>query len=456
MNFLRSVLGVPLLLCAFIPASTHADEIDPMGKVGQWAQDISELTGRRLNVSGYINAHYMNHDGMPVFTDKNLNKSLFQMRELSLFADMVITDNLLFSTELEVSYDLSSKSTSGRKDRLEALLNYYYLDYDISSSFGWDTDKYGELGLRGGRILVPFLAYNENKPNFKQNLMSQPFTAWQIAPVNTVPDHATQFGWTDTGVQANYHYIFGTTGILDAKLAVINGLSSDEEVFDHDTVQLDPPGAMNPTVRPRSGMGEGHSEWDDFKDNNDNKAFVAKLSFVPFALPIDVGVSWYKGKWDNNDDKDLTMYGVHMSYTKKDWSIKGEYAIADVEQEAGINIVTEPGPAAVNTSTGDYHMKAWYLEGAYIPFRYGVGNKHYLKLIARYDDVDTNDKATFTPFDRSRVTLGAEWEFLNNVRLRYETQRSTIDSFDLAPAPYVAAGGKEHIYMNMISLIAEF
>jgi hypothetical protein len=381
---------------------------------------------------------------------------IWKLREASIFADAIVTDNLLFSSELELSYDFSDKSTSGRKDRADALINYYYMEYDLSSSVGWDTDKYGQLGLKAGRILVPFLSYNENKPNFKQSLMSQPFTAWQLAPVNKVADHFDQFGWTDLGLQANYNYVLGDTGIFDVKLAVMNGLRSDQEVLDHDTVQLNPPGAMKPTVRPRAGLGETHSEWDDFNDNNDNKAFVAKISFVPFSLPMDVGFSWYTGNWDNNDEHTLIMHGIHANYKEKNWSLKGEYASAHIDQEAGINIVTAPGPAAVNTSTGNYDMRAWYLEGAYTPYRYGTGDNNYIKLIARYDDVDSNDKAAFTPFDRSRITLGTEWQFLNNMKFRYEWQRSSIDSFDNAPAAYVNAGGREHIQMNMLSVIANF
>ncbi len=62
----------------------------------------------------------------------------------------------------------------------------------------------------------------------------------------------------------------------------------------------------------------------------------------------------------------------------------------------------------------------------------------------------------FTPFDRSRVTLGLEWEYLKNMRFRYEWQRHEIDNFSNAPAPYVAAGGRKEITMHMISLIASY
>lgn len=446
---------VMMLLGLVSPA--QAEDIDPMGNMEEWTQKVSQATDGRLNLSGYVNAHYMIHDGTPnqLNPGKSLDKPLWQIREASLFADAILSDNLLFSTELETSYDFSSQDASGRDDRFEALFNYFYFDYDIASAADWDTDNYGNLSVRAGRILVPFLSYNENKPNFKQNLMSQPFTAWQLAPVNNVAAGFKQFGWTDVGATVGWNYAIKDAGLLDVKLTAMNGLKSDDPgVLDANHLTLDPPIGMDPNVRPRDGLFDNKSDWDEFNDNNDNIATALKVSFAPEGHPMDVGVSWYRGAWDNAGDHDLNMYGVHLNYIEDDWSLKGEYVKARVEQTAGVNNVPAPGPAAINTSTGDYNMYAWYVEGAYIPLRYG-DNRH-VKLIARYDDVDTNDKAAFTPFDRSRVTLGTEWEFLSNVRLRYEYQHHMIDSFSAAPAPYTNAGGERTVDMNMVSIIAYF
>jgi len=452
------IVSVVLVAFAMVPLKALANEdgFDPMGSLAEFSATITEATNDSLFISGYVNAHYMNHDGLPKFVGKDANRPLWQLREFSLFADLTLTDYLLFSTELEITYDFSEQNVSGRDRRLEALFNYYYADFDIASAFDWDTDRFGNLGLRAGRILVPFNSYNENKPNFKQNLMSQPFTAWQLVPVHNIPIEFKQFGWTDLGATLNWSYEFENAGIFDFKLSVVNGLGSDGPVLDSDTAQLDPPGMMNPTVRPRDGLGNAKSSWDSFSDNNDNKAVVLKASFAPSSFPVDIGVSWYSGEWDSNDDDDLDMYGAHFNYIEKNWSLKGEYVEAHVEQTAGINPVVPAGPAAINTSTGDYEMKAWYIEASYIPYRYGKNDSNYLKLIARYDDVDTNDEAVFTPFDRDRVTLGTEWEFIPNTRLRYEWSKNTLDDIENAPAPFIAAGGKEHVYMNMISLIANF
>jgi len=445
-------LHTAIALSAAFSCAVNA-EVDPMGALTSVAQSISQSSDGRINISGYVNGHMMTHYGTPQLVGKNIDETLYQLREASLFIDAVINDSLLFSTELEMSYDFSDKEDSGREDSFEALLNYYYFDLDVSNAMDWDSDETGSFKVRAGRMLVPFLQYNENKPSFKQSLMSQPFTAWQMAPVNNVGGSFKQFGWTDLGVSFNYSKILGDSGLIDLKLSVINGLGTESQVLDSNTVQLDPGGALKPTVRPRDGLANAKSEWDEFGDVNSDKAIVVKLSYVPFSMPLNVGLSYYSGAWDKDANNDLSMTGVHASYATKDWSLKGEYLVADVEQTAGINVVTAPGPG-LNVSTGDYEMSAWYVEGAYTALRYGTNN--FLKAIVRFDAVDTNDQAMFTPFDRSRVTAGLEWQFINNVRLRLEHQENEINDFQNAPAPFIAAGGEKDISMTMMSLIAYF
>ena len=77
-------------------------------------------------------------------------------------------------------------------------------------------------------------------------------------------------------------------------------------------------------------------------------------------------------------------------------------------------------------------------------------------MIVRFDDVDTNDRVAFTPFDRSRITGGGEWQFARNTRFRLEWQRSQIHDYQMSPPPFGGAGGAEVITMFMGSLIFSF
>ncbi len=398
----------------------------------------AEKTGHaqeRLQVRGYGNAHFMDHAGTPnvmddpntpeVEDDKSLDDGFFQLREFSLFFDFLITDEIIASTEIEAA-DNGNTYTA----------NYAYIDIQAAEN----------VNIRVGKILVPFLWYNENKPSFKQNLMSQPFTAFNIAPVIGAPFVNNGFGWSDAGAVLNLCCLGANIGFLDLKLAMINGLGSNSDVLDDNTVNLND--GTGTSIRPRDGLIQNETST-ELRDNNNNKAFVGKLTFKAADLPFDMGISWYQGKWDKASSKSLRMAGAHLNWLGETWTLKGEYVKAQVEQDAG------PGATvAINTATGDYTMQAWYVEGSVVPARYK--NDKYLRLIIRYDDVDTNDKVAFTPWDRSRITAGMEWQFAHNTRFRYEWQRHEIDDFENAPSPYKNAGGEERIKMHMVSLIFSF
>ncbi|MBL4576589.1 MAG: hypothetical protein JKY51_10940 [Opitutaceae bacterium] len=447
MNMMQKVI-LGLQVCAFLLVSLFATssvrgaEEEKKG----WKDRFS--LGNRLHVSGYGNVHYMDHSGVPRIVGKSdLNEGFFQAREFSLFLDYQMSTNVVVSTEISAANDFKDID-----------VGYLYFDFDISSMMDvWDPDRLGNLTLRAGRILIPFLSYNENKPNFKQNLMSQPFTACLLSPVINGPPEFDTLGWSDTGILLNWNHPMGP-GVFDLKFTAIEGLGSDKEVLDADYIQLATPiDTFNPAIRSRDGLNHrstGSAGW--FDDNNSEPAFTAKATYLFNDQPFDFGVSWYSGNWDNAGDENLEMYGVHFNWLARRWTLKGEYAKAAVEQTAGINVVPLPGPNLINDSTGDYHMDSWYVEGSYIPFFYGEEETRFLRVVARYDEVDSNDKAVFTPWDRSRVTLGLEWQFMKNARLRFEHQEQTLDDFDHALAPFISAGGRGDVAVDMVSLIFWF
>jgi hypothetical protein len=403
----------------------------------------------------------MNHSGMPnLVTDdsklENLNQGFWQLREASFFIDVTLTDAVTLSSEVAFADDFK---------HIDA--NYLYADIAMHELLpSWDEDEFGQLTIRGGKFLVPFLSYNENKPNFKQYLMSQPFTAWNMAPVIGTPIRPHSFGWSDIGMMVNWARPVSDLGLMDFKVAMITGIQSSTDVLDDNTVVIDSPVMMGgggmgmmtpmfPTVRPRDGLIQNEAgSWSG--TDNGHMATAGKLAFRTLKFPLDVGISFYYGKWDPAAKKSLGMYGFHANWISENWTLRGEWVRAKVDQEGGFNPVTAMGPAAINTTTGDYNMDAWYVEGSVIPLRFGANNDRFVRLIARYGGVDTNDKAVFTPFRRKRVTLGAELELFTNARLRFEWQRHRISDFKMAPDPYKSAGGKRHIQMMMFSAIYSF
>ena len=405
----------------------------------------------RFHISGYGNAHSMDHHGLPRLVGRDdPNDLFFQLREFSLFLDFEVSEGILASVEIEAG------------DNAETFTpNYAYVNLDLPAIFeGWDSDRTGEVNVRIGKFLVPFLSYNENKPNFKQQLMSQPFTAWVLAPVIPSPPDFKGLGWSDVGILFDWTRELGDAGLLDLKLSLINGLGSDEPVLDANFIQLD--GGPQPLVRPRDGLIQ--NEGDDVRDNNSDKAVTAKLSFALSATPLNFGFSFYRGAWDKEGMEQLEMRGFHLNWLNRSWTLKGEYGMADVAQTAGLvpaellaqaEALGAPAPP-FNQSTGDYEMTAWYAEASYIPWHYGSNAQRFLRLILRADEADTNDQAMFTPFDRSRLTYGVEWEFASRIRLRYEFQRHELNDFQNAPPPFRLAGGEERVEMHMASIIFWF
>ena len=126
-------------------------------------------------------------------------------------------------------------------------------------------------------------------------------------------------------------------GIVNLKVSAINGLGVNGSVLDATEVKL----VVGPTVRPRDGLFNARSDWDDNSDSNSDLSYTAKLSYSPFSLPLNIGISFYGGSWDEDESQDLTMAGIHFDYIVADkWHVKGEIIRADVDQIAGINPVT--------------------------------------------------------------------------------------------------------------------
>ncbi len=199
---LTLVFTILINLLLVTPAQAEGTEF-----ISDYFQTLSEKTQGRINLSGYVNAHYMKHDGLVVLNEHDFNKSIIEIREASIYLDSIISNGLLFSSELELSYDLSGQAVLGDEKRFDSNITYYYADIDLNVLADLGSDNLGQFNFRVGRILVPFLKYNENKPNFKQNLMSQSFTAWQLSPVNNTPNHPHDIGWTDFVLLFNWKKI---------------------------------------------------------------------------------------------------------------------------------------------------------------------------------------------------------------------------------------------------------
>ena len=166
-----------------------------------------------------------------------------------------------------------------------------------------------------------------------------------MAPVIGTPLRKKGFGWPDYGALLDYRIFISAVGLVDFRLALIQGLQGSGRVLESNfaTLAAQVPGMngalINPSIRPRDGLFQNENF--SLGDNNGNLAKVLKFSYRPISLNLIVGASLYTGKWDDNAQFDMTMYGFFGNHNSRNWGLKGE-------QVTGCAV---PGGASTGLST---------------------------------------------------------------------------------------------------------
>jgi len=137
------------------------------------------------------------------------------------------------------------------------------------------------LHITLGNFLVPFGKYNQaNRPQ-ERFLVQAPLIFERAYPPS----------WREVGVQAS-----GKSGFLNVAAYIGNGLAESES--------------------PDRGQ--------QFGDNNADKAWGGRLSVQPDRT-LEIGFSYYKGKYDTLEARSLKMLGADASWTTQDYQLLGEY-----------------------------------------------------------------------------------------------------------------------------------
>jgi hypothetical protein len=143
------------------------------------------------------------------------------------------------------------------------------------------------ISVKAGLYIVPFGAYNQASRPHETLLVGVPLNLEYLYPGT----------WRDIGV-----VVEGEVGILSYSAYLGNGLGDIDAI----------------------GGGQ------QFRDNNSDKA---KGGRVGFALGDygRAGVSYYTGKYDEQDMRDLTLEGADFTWATGQWEIHGEYTKARIE-----------------------------------------------------------------------------------------------------------------------------
>jgi hypothetical protein len=141
--------------------------------------------------------------------------------------------------------------------------------------------------VRAGLFLVPFGTWNR---------ASRPHETILIrAPLNL--EHLYPPYWRELGL-----LVEGEVGVLSYAAYIGNGLAETDE--------------------PGSGQ--------QFADNNTDKAKGGRIGLI-IGDGIRTGVSYYTGKYDDLNMRDLTLEGADLSWVTEQWEIHGEYTKALLE-----------------------------------------------------------------------------------------------------------------------------
>lgn len=141
--------------------------------------------------------------------------------------------------------------------------------------------------VRVGLYLVPFGAWNTASRPHETLLIRTPLNLEFLYPSS----------WRDLGV-----LVQGQVGVLSYAAYLGNGLAE----------------------------GETSAAVQQFRDNNTDKSKGGRLGLL-IGQGFKAGVSYYTGKYDAQDMRDLTLEGADLSWAADQWEVHGEYTKAFLE-----------------------------------------------------------------------------------------------------------------------------
>lgn len=188
---------------------------------------------------------------------------------------------LIFSGELaeKIDYLAEVRFKGEGASELDQLL----VEIKPSASFHLD------LGL----YLVPFGRYNQSNRPHQTMLISAPLNIERIYPAS----------WRDMGI-----LLEGRLKGLFYSAYLGNGLAESESL----------------------SMGQ------QFKDNNRDKAKGGRLGLA-LSESIELAYSYYNGKYDELNERDLTLQGVDLVWSGKSFQLLSEYSKAHLENPKDFN-----------------------------------------------------------------------------------------------------------------------
>ena len=324
-------------------------------------------------------------------------KSGFDQERFVPFFYSQVTDRLSVAAELEIEHG----GPQGNQGDGDIKMEFATMDYRFNDAFN----------LRGGIILVPMGRFNLIHDSPLNDLPLRPMVSRSILPSTFAESGLGFFG------------TFYPTALskIDYELYVVNGFNGDNGRFSD----------ANATRKMRGSLK---------KDNNENKAIVSRVSFSPM-LGVEVAGSVHHGKWDENDDYDLTLWAIDGALQRGPFELMGEAAWANAEgagtyttkkglvftsddDDSARRVVLDPGDTVYTVPENmfgyyvqlNYHFMPQGLTRALPSF---FGQDSTFTGIVRWGQADTNTNRDFNKNDEQRLTLGLNFRPIEDSVIKF-------------------------------------
>ena len=349
----------------------------------------------------------------------------FDQERLVPFFYSQITDRLSMAAEIEFEHGGTNNNQSDGDVKVE----FATMDYRFNDA----------LNLRAGIILSPMGRFNLIHDSPLNDLPLRPMVSRAILP-STLAESGIGFFGT-----------FYPTALskIDYELYIVNGFAGS--------------GGKNAGfISESSGMRSARGSQQ--KDINENKAILSRVSFSPM-LGIEVAGSVHHGKWDRDNQYDMTLAAIDGVVQRGPFEIMGEAAWADIETPCGgvqCVVVTEAGTETFQSAFDDSTRRRIVLEqdtqrivpagmfGYYVQLNYHFMPEGLIKAmpsyfgqnstftgILRYGRSDTNTDSDLNPNDEERFTLGINFRPVEDsvIKFAYTWNRKGVNNPAGAESP---------------------
>ncbi len=329
-------------------------------------------------------------------TLKKEDKTHFMIRGFAQFGLDASSDNVNFNM---TSFNPVLLWRQGDRFLFESELEMEYMSNQFSLNLGYANASYvvsKGLTVKVGKFLIPFGTFGEKfHPSWVNKLSSAPLAVGHdgISPM------------ADIGVEIRGGLQLGKSK-LGYSLYCVNG-----------------PRIKDGTEEPTEA---GMLSFENANDNNNNKAFGARIGFLPFAnSSLEIGASGYYAKPGSSKspfagdtmNQDLNYKNVTALLTAFDLSyvkiisplksiidIKGQYNLSNISKATYFN------PEDTSRYTFTNNSSAYYAQLAFRPAL--VDNKilKNIELVGRYSVYNT-PKGSLWESEQSQIEVGLNYWF---------------------------------------------